>query len=132
MGDRANIYLEMLDKEEQPDGIYLYTHYYGYEWPERLREALEFGRGRWHDDQYLARIIISRVFADLVNNETGGGVSLRLCDNEHPIIVCDLINQWVSFADPDSEREQTGRGGMSFTDYIKQDRADYPPESSDD
>lgn len=133
MGDRANIYLEMPGKDGQPDGIYLYTHYYGRTWPERLREALEFGRGRWNDDQYLARIITSRVFADLVDDETGGGVSIRLCDNEHLIIVCDLIRREVSFATEGGERDAWARRGhLSFADYVRQDRADYPPESSDD
>lgn len=127
MGDRANIYLEMPGKGEQPDGIYLYTHGHGYGWPEQLREALEFGRGRWDDDQYLARIIASRVFADLVNDETGGGISLRLCDNEHPIIVVDLINQTVSFAEEDAETDSNQRYSvLPFGDYVNQGRAGYP------
>lgn len=132
MGDRANIYLEMPGKDGEPDGIYLYTHYYGHEWPEMLRQALEFGRGQWTDDQYLARIVTSRVFADLVDSEVGGGVSLRIGDNGYPIIVCDLIRREVSFAAEGGERDpRARRGHMSFADYVRQDRAEYPPESSD-
>lgn len=128
MGDRANVYLEMSGKDGQPDGIYLYTHWKGHAWPELLREALSFGRGRWNDDQYLARIITSRMFADLVDDETGGGVSLRIADNEYPIIVCDLIHQRVSFAEEGSECDPEKRyGHMTFGGYVAQDRADYPP-----
>lgn len=127
MGDRANIYLEMPGKNDEPDGIYLYTHWSGYAWPERLREALIFGRGRWNDDQYLARIITSRVFADLANDVTGGGVSLRLCDNGYPIIICDLLKQEVSFAEEGEERDPAHRRGhTSFEEYVEQDQADYP------
>lgn len=129
MGDRANIYLEIPGKDGTPGGIYLYTHYYGSKWPDELRKALEFGRGRWEDDQYLARIITSRVFMGLIDEETGGGVSLRIGDNEYQIIVCDLINQQVSFADESEESDpEKRRSHMSFTDYVKQDRADYPNE----
>ncbi len=129
MGDRANIYLEMPGNDGAPSGVYLYTHYSGYEWPERLREALEFGRGRWDDDQYLARIITSRVFADLVDDEVGGGLSLRIGDNEYAIIVADLINRQVSFVDPGQERNPDKRyGHLSFNDYVKQERAEYPTE----
>lgn len=46
MSDRANIYLEMPGTDGESSGIYLYTHYSGYAWPEALREALTFGRGR--------------------------------------------------------------------------------------
>lgn len=133
MGDRANIYLEMPGKDGEPDGIYLYTHYYGHKWPEMLRQALEFGRGRWTDDQYLARIITSQVFSDIQNDETGGGLSLRIGDNEHLVTVCDLIGREVSFATEGGERDAWARRGhMPFADYVSQSRADYPPESSDD
>jgi hypothetical protein len=41
MGDRANIYL--VDNRDAGRGIYLYTHWNGYEWPEKLRQALAAG-----------------------------------------------------------------------------------------
>lgn len=124
MGDRANIYLEMPDEYGEPRGIYLYTHYYGEEWAEKLREALEFGRGRWNDAQYLARIITSRVFSDLVDSELGGGISLVMGDNDnYPIIVCDLINNQVSRADEGSERDRSSRYAVkSFADFVEQER----------
>jgi hypothetical protein len=135
MGDRANIYLEMpkaYGQDAERSGVYLYTHWSGSEWPEKLREALEFGKGRWDDDPYLARIITSRVFADLVDSETGGGLSLVLTDNEYPITVVDLSNQTVSFAPLGGETDSNQRVAVkSFADFVAQSRADYPAELQD-
>lgn len=127
MGDRANIYLVVPAKGGGTGGIYLYTHWSGCAWPERLREALEFGRDLWSDDQYLARIITSRVFSDCVDSKTGAGLSLVMGDNEHPIIICDLINHQVSFADEGEEANPDLRyGHLSFSDYVKQNKSNYP------
>jgi len=127
MGDRANIYLEMPTPDGGRGGVYLYIHWSGESWPESLREALAFGRKRWNDDQYLARIITSRVFADLVDEETGGGLSLRIGDNERPIIVVDLAGQTVSFAREGSETDPEQRQhSMSFEEFTAQPLASYP------
>ena len=129
MGNRANIYMEMprsYGRDPEHGGVYLYTHWDGDEWPEALRQALAFGRERWGDDQYLARIITTRVFADLTST-TGGGLSLVIGDNSYPIIVADLINQEVSFADEGEEADPTKRyARMSFADYVAQTIARYP------
>ncbi|MCA1695494.1 MAG: hypothetical protein LC749_12600 [Actinobacteria bacterium] len=130
MGDRANIYVEM-PARQGVSGVYLYTHWSGYRWPEALREALAFGQSRWHDDQYLARIVTSRVFHDLVDSETGGGLSLTMGDNEYQITVLDLVNQEVSFADEGEEMDPTKRHHhMPFAQYIAQESADYPPRNN--
>lgn len=130
MGDRANIYLVMpksYGPKAETGGIYLYTHWSGYRWPEALREALEFGKGRWNDDQYLARIITSRVFGDLVESETGGGIGLTIGDNEHLITVANLVDNTVSFAEEGDETDPRKRfGTMTFAEYVAQEEADYP------
>ena len=130
MGDRANIYLEMpksYGPEAEVGGIYLYTHWSGYVWPERLREALKFGRPRWNDEQYLARIIISRVYSDVIDSETGGGIGLTIGDNEHLITVVDVLNREVSFAHEGSEADPKQRfAKMSFAEFVAQERAEYP------
>jgi hypothetical protein len=93
MGDRANIYLRDSD---DTSGMYLYTHNGGWAWPQRLQEALRFGESRWDDPAYLARIIDSRVFADLVHDTTGGGLSTELADDgNYPVLCVDLIGQRV-------------------------------------
>lgn len=125
MGDRANIYL--IDNDDTTDGIYLYTHWNGYEWPERLRQALEFGRDRWSDPTYLARIITSKVFAELENSTTGGGLSTMLTDNEYDIIVVNLLTQRVAFAPPGKEGDPgTWSNVQTFEEFVNNKSAEWP------
>jgi len=105
MGDRANICLRFEDGNE----IYLYSHGSGSLLPEKLAEALAFGVNRWDDEQYLARIITSRVFADLVDAATGGGLSPYLGDGAGRVLDVDLPNQKVTVRGSDRS--------FSFRDY---------------
>jgi hypothetical protein len=129
MGDRANIFIvdQPVKEGEEVHGIYYYTHWSGEEWPERLRQALVAGKGRWGDDQYLNRIIASRIFSDIHDEETGGGISTVIGDNGHPIIVCNTAADTVSFAPEGSEaNSETWYGTKTFEQYVAQDRATYP------
>lgn len=130
MGDRANIYLEMptsYGPGARKQGVYLYTHGGGYEWPEALRQALVTGEGRWDDEPYIARIITTEVFSDLVGQTTGGGLSPCLTDNEHPIIICDVKDKTVSFAKAGEEKARSKRyGKMSWREFVTQPQAGYP------
>ena len=131
MGDRANIFLvtEQSDDSDEVRGIYLYTHWGGYEWPETLRQALDSAqaRDRWSDDQYLARIIASLVFDEYHTESTGAGISTRLGDNEHLIIVCDLATQRVGFCKEGSEANKSSWTDLrSFTEFCALPRAKYP------
>jgi hypothetical protein len=126
MGDRANIYL--VDTDDPTHGIYLYTHHSGYKWPEQLRLALLAGRGRFGDDQYLARIIVSNVFKDIHDQETGGGLSTVIGDNGYPITIVDLPNRTVSWATEGGEGDRTAwYGTITFWDFTDQTSANYPP-----
>lgn len=119
MGDRANIYL--VDTDDATHGIYLYTHWSGEDWPERLRRALAAGKGRWGDSQYLARIIASRVFMDIHNDETGGGISTKMGDNSVgcSILICDLEESVVAEAPEGSEGDRDAWvGAKSFADFV--------------
>ena len=90
MGDRANIKI----KERTGTDIYVYTHWHGHEWPDKLRAALKAGESRWGDDSYLTRFIITEVCKDAYD-ETGYGVSTFRGDNEHDIMEVDLKQQVV-------------------------------------
>lgn len=97
MGDRANIYLRDSDRTS---GMYLYTHSGAQSWPGRLQEALNFGRSRWDDPNYLARIITLRVFADLISETIGGGLGTQLGDNDdYPLLCVDLLGQRIGLCD---------------------------------
>lgn len=96
MGDRANVFLVMERNAGEVKGLYLYTHWAGSEWRERLVEALKVARPRWGDVQYFNRIILTEMYRDLVGSDSGGGVSFGLCDNSHDIIIiCDPTTQVV-------------------------------------
>lgn len=138
MGDRANIFAtdqrDSTENEPRP-GIYLYTHWSGYGWPEHLRLALntERARRRWNDSSYLLRIVIDSVFENLRGSETGGGVSTQLTDNEHDIIILDLVTQKVAFAEPGDETDANKwYGHLTFAEFCDQIEAKYPRESDYD
>jgi len=92
MGDRGNIAIVHGKKEQ----VWLYSHWGGSDLPNRLKKGLDAGRGRWNDDSYLTKIIIGHVVPpDNWKEETGYGISTRLQDNEHEILVVDIPNQRV-------------------------------------
>lgn len=129
MGDRANILVVGEPAENGTvHGIYLYTHWSGYRWPETLRAALDSAnaRRRWRDGTYLTRIIVSQVFGDIHDSEYGGGISTRRTDNEHPITILDIPNQRVAWALEGSELDtEEWYGHISFADFVAQEQAEY-------
>lgn len=118
MGDRANIYLK--DSDRSATGMYVYTHWAGDEWPTALQEALTYGESRWGDPQYLARVIVSRVFKDLTNSTTGGGLSTEMGDNSYPLLCVDLINDKVGLCDPAGSPHEFANwyDVMSFKEFV--------------
>lgn len=118
MGDRANIYLH--DSDKSATGMYLYTHWGGTEWPEKLQEALKFGEERWGDEIYLARIIASRVFRDDVDKLTGSGLSTEIGDNSYPLLCVDLLRSQVGLCKEalDRSNRDNWTGVMSFADFV--------------
>lgn len=96
MGDRVNIAFRQLQlNNDNPPYIFLYGHWGGASFPAQLQEALRFSHDRWNDDSYLARICISRICRDAVDDTTGFGVSTCRTDNEHDILVVDSEAQTV-------------------------------------
>lgn len=89
MGDRANIVIrETWPEDLSPrEAVFLYSHWGGYELPAVLQAALA-KRWRWDDPSYLARIIFDVMLSGDHEAETGYGISTRLTDNEHPLLVC--------------------------------------------
>lgn len=102
MGDRCNIRFRA-ETGDQP--IYFYSHWGGDQLPIVLQNALKQHK-RWDDDQYLSRIIFCAMIKDAVSSEHGFGISLRLYDNEHPIINVNVETQTVSWCDNEWSFEQ--------------------------
>lgn len=85
MGDRANIYVH----EGDEPGVYLYTHWSGYDLPEVARLALVRGQSRWDDPQYLARIVFCQMISGDTDGTTGYGISAAVGDGANHIVDID-------------------------------------------
>jgi hypothetical protein len=92
MGDRANIYV----KNDEDKGVYLYTHWGGYELPLTAQAALA-KRMRWSDESYLTRIIFDTMTEGCQGQETGFGIATYEPDNEYPLIEVDCDEKKISF-----------------------------------
>lgn len=136
MGDRANIFV--VDKapaaadNTELHGIYLYTHWKGYHWPELLRQALATpdARRRWSDAPYLVRIVARELFAS-ATTDTGYGISTVLTDNEYPITILDVRDwqrphvAWAMLAGTETDPDQWV-SRMTLEDFVDQVEAVYP------
>jgi hypothetical protein len=108
MGDRGNIKIGK---------VYLYTHWGGSGIKQVVQNALK-RRQRWNDEAYLTRIIFCELLKgddDVLNGETGYGISTHICDNEHNIIRVNTKKQTVY---------ETNEDGIiikiwSFEEFIK-------------
>lgn len=109
MGDRANVYV----KNSDTTGVYLYTHWGGYELPTLVRAALA-KRWRWSDDAYLTRIVFDTMTKGFHGEETGFGIATYQPDNEHLIIMLDCTSQEV----------QIGEAVWSFEEFVNLSDAD--------
>ena len=74
MGNRVNIGLT----SKANGTVQVYAHSHGERSAVTLANALDRGRGRWGDDSYLTRIIISEFVHEIGwDSETGMGISGR-------------------------------------------------------
>jgi len=110
MGDRANIVVKSGDEQ-----VVLYTHWGGSELPETLRLALERGKDRWDDFQYLTRIIFCQMIPAKYWEDTSGfGITCKIYDNEHEIITVDADKRTVQIGESEP---------LSFADYVANSKA---------
>lgn len=129
MGDRANVVIRDTWPDASPkEGVFLYTHWAGTELPEILRKALDNGRDRWDDSQYLARIVFREMIRGVEDESTGYGISTRLCDNEHPLLVLDCNAQTVTLL-AESDYKNSGLAELDpdkaipFGDYVEGEKS---------
>ena len=112
MGDRGNIVLDFGSQRF----IYLYTHWQGSHLAEILRAALSRGRGRWGDAAYLARIVFSEMVRDELLEVVGYGLSPYLTDNEHDLLVVDLVGSRVLLCE--GENLKAVRRTWTFDEFV--------------
>lgn len=117
MGDRANVHIPT--SATPGEGVYLYTHWGGYDLPHDVQTALA-KKWRWDDGPYLARIIFDQMTVNDHGKETGFGIWTSICDNEHPIVVVNPETQTVQFVPArwDQPPQWATGPSWSFKDYI--------------
>jgi len=143
MGDRGNIavafrrYTERLleapatpqQEDEGPsafDRVYLYTHFRGSEIREILQYALGRSAERWKHAAYLCRVIFDDLSEGAQGELTDFGISARLEDNQHPVLLVVTEVQRVFIVEEKWEREfaKLGTlpplgGAIRFADWAK-------------
>ncbi len=95
MGDRGNI--AVVQSKDNKEQVWFYGHWSGHRMPAVLQHAIREGKDRWNDPSYFARIVFCRLIApdDRFYQTTSYGISTRLGDNEHLIMVADCAKQVV-------------------------------------
>jgi hypothetical protein len=129
MGDRANVYVK--DQFIEGIGVYLYTHWGGYELPAIVQKSLHStaGRNRWHDSGYLARIIFGEMVKGCEDSETGFGISARMMDNGYPIIVLCCKSQRFRLCEAGKETEPLdATNSLPFDEFP----SEWPNEDDDE
>ena len=117
MGDRANVFVRDV-KDGDVQGVYLYTHWAGHELAQTVHDALTRGTSRWDDNQYLTRVIFDEMTKDDHGGETGYGISARIGDNGHQIIVVDPNQQRIGFCKEGAELEPGLELELTFAEYV--------------
>lgn len=127
MGDRGNIVIRQ--GTDSMDDVWFYTHWTGSRIKDVVKEALTRGQERWDDSPYLARIVFSSLVRGNEEELTGFGISTRICDNGHDIIVVDTVQQKV-FTVRENELvdwrlpENLPREGKSFEAFCGKEAAE--------
>ena len=119
MGDRANV----LVRDNYDSGVFLYTHWGGYNLPQLVQKALA-RQERWTDSSYLARIVFSAMVKSDIDGETGYGISSKMTDNEYTVIVLDCSAQKVLYVSEQNARNKLidkPLRSWSFQEYITAD-----------
>ena len=112
MGDRRHVVLTYDDKVRGAQEIYLYSHWNGSELPKLVANALIKAKGRWSDETYCARIIVTSVVhqCDACEQETSWGLAPYFMDSEYNSdVVVFLTKQMIKL----------GEITLSYEDYIK-------------
>lgn len=120
MGDRSNIIIQNRDGGR----IYLYAHWSGETVLSSAIHGLE--SGRVGDSSYLARIIFQHMLHG-DESENGYGISTRLEDNEHEIIVIKY-NGSVWFEDRNRNVLTQPVNGQTFVALAKNSLAEAESE----
>lgn len=121
MGDRGNIKVVDGWKGETYPPVFLYAHWGGSDLLSVVHSVLS-RQERWNDAPYLTRMLFCKMVEGRESDSIGFGISSRLCDNEHLIVVVDCQTMRVYLEGENGEREDNyagGKEGWEFKDFVK-------------
>lgn len=101
MGARSNVILRSGNQQ-----VVFYSHWAGEELFTCAQKAINNGKDRWDDFQYLTAIVARQIFKAFdpeLAGSTGIGITQFVADNQYPILVLDADNQMAWF---EKEREE--------------------------
>ena len=108
MGDRGNVSINQSNGQK----LWIYTHWTGSSLPALVRDGLIFTHGRWDDEPYFNRGIISSIIGlDHLEDNTGYGVGLECGDGQNQIVEIDREKETV----------RIGERTWAFSEYVKLD-----------
>jgi len=87
MGDRRQVIFN--------NKLWFYTHWGGSSLPHLLKHAISSAKGRWGDDSYCLRIIVSKLSEPNLNSETGSGLWFSNMDSEYNNFEVDITGRTV-------------------------------------
>lgn len=119
MGDRANV--KMVSGYEGDTPVFLYTHWCGAGLLKVVHRVL-LRRRRWDDCGYLTRMMFCAMVGVCEGSDDSGfggelgfGISARILDNEHHIIVLETTDGSIWLEDEEGV-EKTPH--VSFDDFL--------------
>lgn len=123
MGDRGNIVI-ITEKDTIHNQVWFYTHWAGSEIGDIAKAGLMAAKNenRWKDEAYLARIVFNALQGD-DRSGLGFGISTRMQDNGHDIVVIDVPRQRVFTINEDDLSQ--GRVPNNWEPLISQSFEDF-------
>jgi hypothetical protein len=119
MGDRAVIGFRKT--KEDPNPIFLYSHWGGYKRNEDVLNAIREAEPRWSDTSYATRIAISQIVGEGWTSEIGFGLSAghnSYCTPDYnEIIIVTWDDRTVDIASADDSRETIHQ--ISFSNFAE-------------
>jgi hypothetical protein len=121
MGDRGQV--KIISKGE-PD-LYFYSHWDAGSLPGIVAAALDRGRGRWGDDEYLNRIIFSEMIRDCVLEETGYGIGFSRHGDVWRVVEINYDDKTVAISEVDYDGYEVSSGLLEETWKYEQEPIPY-------
>lgn len=114
MSDRRQVVFTFpVEKDEESRrAIYLYSHWSGFELPQKVQSALGIAKSRWTDEPYFTRIMLTNILPPADPNDLlSWGIAPYYMDTEYDDVIICMGENTVSI----------GNDTWSFEEYLSVD-----------